>query len=165
MYSKNEIIKNKIVFRREDMIKEINRWKFKGYKIVFTNGCFDILHRGHAEYLNLAADLGDILIVGLNTDNSVRRLKGDSRPLNDEYARAMVMASMYAVSKVVLFDEDTPFELIKLIMPDILVKGADYKEANIIGADIVKNNGGEIKTIEFVDGYSTTRLIDKIKNE
>lgn len=131
--------------------------------IVFTNGCFDILHRGHVEYLAAAASLGDILFLGLNTDASVRKLKGPNRPVNDEQARAVVLASLQAIGAVMLFDEDTPYELIKKVQPDVLVKGADYNPEDIVGYDIVKAKGGKITTIEFVEGFSTTRIIEKMK--
>jgi rfaE bifunctional protein nucleotidyltransferase chain/domain len=130
--------------------------------VVFTNGCFDIVHRGHAEYLAKAAELGDILVVGLNSDASTRRLKGASRPLQDETSRAIVLASLQAVSCVTLFDEDTPYELIKLVQPDVLVKGADYKPENIVGYDIVTARGGRVETIAFVSGYSTSNVIAKM---
>lgn len=131
-------------------------------KVVFTNGCFDIVHRGHVEYLAKAAELGDLLVVGLNTDASTRRLKGASRPLQDEASRAMVLASLQAVSLVVLFDEDTPYELIKLVQPDILVKGADYRPEDIVGYDIVVARGGRVETIPFVDGYSTSSVVARM---
>jgi D-glycero-beta-D-manno-heptose 1-phosphate adenylyltransferase len=138
---------------------------FKNLKVVFTNGCFDIIHRGHVEYLAKAASLGDILIIGLNTDASVRKLKGPGRPINDEMARALVLAAMSFVDHVILFDEDTPYNLIKAVQPDVLVKGSDYKPENIVGYDIVKNKGGEIVTIDFVAGYSTTSTIEKMESK
>ena len=131
--------------------------------IVFTNGCFDILHRGHVEYLAAAAGLGDILFLGLNTDASVRKLKGPERPINDEEARALVLASLQAIGAVMLFDEDTPYELIKKVQPDVLVKGADYKPEDIVGYDIVTAKGGKVITIEFVEGFSTTKTIEKMR--
>jgi D-glycero-beta-D-manno-heptose 1-phosphate adenylyltransferase len=139
-------------------------WNFHSKKIVFTNGCFDILHQGHIDYLSKAADQGDVLIVGLNTDNSVAQLKGKGRPVQDENSRAMLLAALRFVDAVVLFDQDTPLELISLVQPDVLVKGSDYKAEDIVGHDVVKNNGGEIITIDFLDGYSTSALIEKIKN-
>lgn len=166
-----EIIQSKI-HTPETVTKLIAVSRFKESKIVFTNGCFDILHRGHIDYLSKAADLGNELIVGVNTDASVKRLgKADSRPLQDERSRAMIIASLHFVSVVILFDEDTPLNLIKLIQPQVLVKGADY-DANerdsknkkyIVGSDIVKGNGGEVRTIEFLEGYSTTTIEKKIK--
>ena len=134
-----------------------------GKKIVFSNGCFDILHRGHVEYLAKAASFGDVMIIGLNTDASVKRLKGPSRPLNDENARAFVLAGLEFVSAVVLFDEDTPYNLIKTVQPDILVKGSDYKPENIVGYDIVTAKGGKVVTVDLVEGFSTTGIINKMK--
>lgn len=163
--NKLEFLKKKIIKTLDvDFDRKLAYWRFKEDKIVFTNGCFDILHKGHIEYLAKAANLGDVLIVGLNSDESVRRLKGENRPVLDEESRAMALASIGFVDNVVIFDEDTPYELIKKIQPDVLVKGADYNEDDIVGADIVKAKGGEIKTIEFVDGYSTSKIIDKIKS-
>ena len=133
-------------------------------KVVFTNGCFDILHRGHIEYLTKAADLGDILILGLNTDNSVRKIKGNSRPVQDENSRALIIASLHFITNIVFFDEDTPLDLIKKIQPDILVKGADYKKEDIVGADVVLSKGGSIETIDFIEGCSTSNIIEKLKN-
>lgn len=137
-------------------------WRFQGKKIVFTNGCFDILHLGHIDYLAAASELGDLLIIGLNTDQSVSKIKGNNRPIQDEISRAFVLASLGFVDTVVFFGEDTPYNLIKTIQPDILVKGADYKPEDIVGYDIVKNKGGEIVTIEFLEGYSTTAIEKKI---
>lgn len=142
-----------------------NIWRMKGDRIVFTNGCFDILHRGHVEYLQEAAALGDRLVIGLNTDNSVRRLgKGDGRPYNDQESRAKVLAAMRLVDAVVLFDQDTPLELIQAIGPDVLVKGGDYTEDKIVGAEVVKARGGEVRSLKLVDGYSTTGLVDRIRD-
>ncbi len=138
-------------------------YNFKEKKIVFTNGCFDILHLGHVDYLSKAADLGDVLIVGLNTDSSVKKIKGNDRPLNNEEARATLLASLRFVTIVVLFDEETPYDLIRFISPDFLVKGSDYKPEKIIGYDVLKAKGGEVVTIDFLEGYSTTSLINKIK--
>lgn len=133
-----------------------------GQRVVFTNGCFDILHRGHAVYLAQARDLGDLLVVGLNTDASVRRLKGPERPLNNQNDRAFLLASLACVDYVILFDEDTPENLIHTVCPDVLVKGGDYTLDNIVGADFVRSRGGIVTTISFVDGYSTTNLINKM---
>lgn len=132
-------------------------------KIVFTNGCFDILHRGHITYLAKARQLGEILVVGLNNDDSVRRLKGPERPVNDEVARAQVLAALEIVDYVVLFEEDTPYNIIVKVKPDLLVKGGDYKIENIVGADFVQQRGGQVLTIPFVDGFSTTSIIDHLK--
>jgi len=138
-------------------------WRLKDEKIVFTNGCFDILHRGHVEYLAKAASLGDLLFVGINSDQSVRKLKGNDRPIQDEYSRALMTASLRFVTAVMLFDEDTPYQLIKRVQPDVLVKGGDYQEKDIVGADIVRNKGGEVETVDFTDGYSSSKIIEKIQ--
>lgn len=157
----------------EKLLPILNAARLKDNKIVFTNGCFDILHRGHTEYLAKARDLGGVLVIGLNTDDSVRRQnKSPERPINNEETRATILAALEFVDFVVLFNEDTPYELIKKIQPDILVKGADYdpNETNptskkyIVGSDIVRAKGGQIKTIELTEGYSTTGLIHKLKN-
>lgn len=139
----------------------IGQWRSSGETIVFTNGCFDIIHRGHVEYLAKAADLGTKLIVGLNSDDSVKRLKGPTRPVNDELARALVLSAFSFVSAVVLFADDTPYNLIKTVEPDILVKGGDYRIEDIVGFDIVTNRGGRVLTLPFVDGYSSTSTIKK----
>lgn len=154
---------NSKIADRVALSQAMARARFLGKKVVFTNGCFDLLHRGHVEYLAKAASLGDLLVVGLNTDASVQRLKGPSRPLQDEQTRALVLASLSFVGTVCLFDEDTPYELIKLVQPDVLVKGADYKPEDIVGYDIVKARGGEVVTIAFVAGHSTTGLIQKMQ--
>lgn len=138
-------------------------WKKADYKVVFTNGCFDIVHLGHIDYLEKAAALGNKLIVGLNTDNSVTQLKGTSRPINEEYARARMLAAFAFVDAVVLFADDTPLKLIEQITPDILVKGNDYSVDQIVGAKHVMANGGEVKTVDLVAGFSTSNLIDKIQ--
>lgn len=150
------------IYSIERLQDDIKYWNINNKKIVFTNGCFDILHRGHIEYLYKSKELGDILIVGLNTDNSVKRLKGSDRPINDEKSRLIVLASLFFVDAVVLFDEDTPLNLIKIVNPDILVKGGDYKIEEIIGYDFVKYNGGDVITIDLVDGFSTTNIIRKL---
>ena len=141
--------------------KKLNLWREEGKSIVFSNGCFDILHRGHVEYLSKAADLGDKLIIGLNTDDSVKRLKGPSRPVNDEKARAILLAALEFVDAVVFFEEDTPYNLIRRVQPDVLVKGKDYKAEDIVGYDIVTAKGGKVETIELVDGFSTTKILEK----
>lgn len=156
-------IEKKIAYTAKEAENTLSLWRFKDDKIVFTNGCFDILHRGHIEYLAKAASLGTKLVIGLNTDASVKRLKGDSRPINDENARALLLASLVFVDKVILFDTDTPRDLIDFVQPDVLVKGGDYKPEEIAGYDIVKAKGGEIVTLDFVEGYSTTSLIEKMK--
>jgi D-beta-D-heptose 7-phosphate kinase/D-beta-D-heptose 1-phosphate adenosyltransferase len=131
-------------------------------KIVFTNGCFDLIHCGHIEYLKKAKSLGDVLIVGLNSDNSVQHIKGKNRPINCEDDRAEILNCLKPVDYVVIFEEDTPFNLIKIIMPDILVKGGDWKIKDIVGSDVVLANGGEVKSIKFVPGKSTTEIVKKI---
>lgn len=140
-----------------------NDFKRHGQKIVFTNGCFDVLHYGHVHYLLQAKALGDILVIGLNSDDSVRRLKGPTRPINGENERAFVLAALVCVDYVTLFEEDTPEELIKVVRPDVLVKGGDYTLDNIVGADFVTQNGGTVTTIPFVEGFSSTRIIEKLK--
>ena len=141
----------------------LDKWR-KTHTIVFTNGCFDILHLGHIDYLTKAAQLGTRLIVGLNSDKSVKELKGSGRPIQCEQSRASVLAALECVHAVVLFDETTPLNLIREIAPNTLVKGADYAIDEIVGGDIVINNGGTVKTIPFLQGYSTTNIIDKIQN-
>lgn len=160
--SKFEIICSKIL-SGDSLQKALNTWRFYEKKIVFTNGCFDLLHYGHVEYLSKAKDLGDVLIVGMNTDSSVKRLKGNHRPLQDESSRATILASLQFIDAVVLFDEETPYNLISLIRPNILVKGSDYKPEQIVGYDILKSYNGEVKTIDFVPGYSTSSIEEKIK--
>ena len=142
----------------------VNYWKGEGKKVVFTNGCFDLLHAGHITYLTEAASLGDILIIGLNSDDSVQRLKGPSRPVNNEITRSVILGSMSFIDAVVFFNEDTPLELIKKILPDVLVKGGDYKIEEIAGAKEVIENGGKVQVLSFLPGYSSTAIIEKIKN-
>lgn len=141
----------------------VKKWKAANQEVVFTNGCFDILHLGHIDYLEKARNLGDKLIVAINTDESVKRLKGALRPVNEELARLRMMAALDFVDAVIPFGDDTPERVIKMILPDILVKGKDYDISNIVGADTVMQNGGRVETIDMVDGYSTTGLIEKIK--
>jgi len=161
-----ENIKNKIQSSSE-LIETLKFWEQEKCKIVFTNGCFDIIHLGHIDYLAKAAAFGDKLIIGVNTDASVSRIKGPSRPINDQISRAMVLASFSFVSLVVFFDEPTPYELIDTVQPDVLVKGADYKIEEIVGYDIVKAKGGTVFTIDYLPGYSTSaielRILDKNK--
>lgn len=140
-------------------------WQSEGKKVVFTNGVFDLLHIGHITYLAKAAELGDKLIIGLNADSSVKRIKGESRPVNDQSSRAAILAALFFVDAIVVFEEDTPQHLISTLLPDILVKGADYAVENIVGAKEVIANGGEVKTINFVEGYSSTSIIEKIRNQ
>ena len=158
-----ERIESKIICQK-DLSNLILKWREENKKIVFTNGCFDLLHLGHVDYLAKAKDLGDRLIIGVNTDSSVKRLKGKNRPLQDENSRLHILAALHSVDAVVLFDDDTPYELIKKIEPDILVKGADYKIENIVGYDIVTSRGGSVQTIEFIEGYSTTNIEQRILN-
>jgi rfaE bifunctional protein nucleotidyltransferase chain/domain len=145
-----------------DLSRTLSRLRAKGARIVFTNGCFDILHPGHVKYLNKARSLGDILVVGLNSDASVRAIKGKSRPVNRLSDRALILASLSAVDYVVPFGESTPERLIKVIKPDILVKGGDWKVKDIVGGDFVVSRGGRVASIPFVKGYSTTSLIKKL---
>lgn len=137
----------------------------KHKKIVFTNGCFDILHLGHVEYLNEAKAQGDVLIIGLNSDASVRKLKGENRPINNENDRAKMLLNLKAVDCVQVFTEDTPLEIIKLINPNVLVKGGDWKIDQIVGSDYVLQSGGEVKSLMFKDGYSTTNLIKSVQGK
>lgn len=137
-------------------------WQEDQNLIVFSNGCFDILHQGHVAYLAKAAQLGHKLVIGLNTDASVRRLKGENRPINNQEARALLLAALSFVDMVIFFDEDTPYNLIKAIQPDVLVKGADYNPTEVVGYDIVKAKGGTVKTIELEEGFSTTNTIEAI---
>jgi D-glycero-beta-D-manno-heptose 1-phosphate adenylyltransferase len=154
-----DTIKSKI-YTWEHLRKQLAIWRFKGKSIVFSNGCFDVLHLGHVEYLAKARDLGDILIVGLNSDDSVHRIKGTHRPVNNEEARSITLAAFSFVDGVIVFGEDTPIDLIKLIQPDILVKGKDYEGKEIVGTDVVKSKGGRVVTIELTKGYSTTHTIE-----
>jgi rfaE bifunctional protein nucleotidyltransferase chain/domain len=149
----------------KDSLKNVLfQWNLDKQKIVFTNGCFDILHRGHVEYLCKARDLGDKLILGLNTDESVKRLgKSPERPINNQETRAIILAALECIDAIVLFNEDTPLELIQFVQPDILVKGSDYKPEDIVGYNIVKAKGGIVATVQLVDGFSTTKLIEKLK--
>ncbi|MDR0367901.1 MAG: D-glycero-beta-D-manno-heptose 1-phosphate adenylyltransferase [Bacteroidales bacterium] len=157
-------IQHKIIPAGEKLLS-LPLWKENNEQIVFTNGCFDIIHRGHADYLARAASLGSKLIVGLNTDASIRRIKGNSRPVSDEYSRAFVLAAFAFIDAVMLFEEDTPYCLIQSVQPDILVKGSDYREEDIVGYDIVKAKGGKIVTIDFVPGFSTSSIIEKIRGK
>lgn len=161
---KIKVIKEKIKDEVE-LKRSLARWNYLSQKIVFTNGCFDLLHLGHIDYLAKARDLGHRLVIGLNTDASVQRLKGKHRPIKDENSRAHILAALSFVDAVVLFDEDTPYDLIKIVQPDILVKGADYKAEDIVGYNIVKAKGGEVVTLEFLDGYSTSAIEKKIKDQ
>lgn len=166
-----EVLQSKI-YQAEPLLKLVATWRFKDQKVVFTNGCFDVIHRGHIDYLAKASDLGGKLVIALNSDASVKlQNKGVNRPLQDELSRAMILASLHFVDAVILFDEATPLSLIEFLKPDVLAKGADY-DANetdksskkyIVGSDVIKANGGEVKTIEFLEGFSTTAIENKIK--
>jgi len=154
-------IQNK-VHTRESLRDQIRLWQLHGERVVFTNGCFDLLHYGHLHYLADARDLGHRLVVALNSGASVRRLKGSTRPINDETTRAHLMAGLEVVDAVVFFDEDTPYELIQALQPDVLVKGGDWRPEQIVGADLVLARGGDVRSLPFVDGYSTTKIEQKI---
>lgn len=158
-----DIINSKIL-SQQDCSCFVKNLKKQNKKIVFTNGCFDVLHYGHISYLIDAKQLGDKLIVALNSDASVKRLKGENRPINNEYQRALNLAALLMVDAIVVFNEDTPEKIIKLISPDVLVKGGDYKIENIVGADFVMNNGGKVEIINFVNGFSSSEIIKKIQN-
>ncbi len=151
------------ILTREQAIQRAEQWRTEGQQIVFTNGCFDIVHLGHIDYLEKARNLGDRMILGLNTDASVSCIKGPLRPVVNEYARARLMAALEFVDAVVLFGEPTPLELIEDVQPDVLVKGDDYTVDTIVGADFVLGRGGRVETVALVPGYSTTKLIDRIK--
>lgn len=151
-----------MIINTNDIAVLRNKIKNEKKSIVFTNGCFDILHRGHAAYLNQAKSLGDKLIVGVNSDRSVRALKGESRPVNNESDRAFLIDNLKSVDYVIIFDEDTPYNLIREIQPDFLVKGGDWKEEDIVGWDIVKESGGKVLSLKFIENYSTTKTIKKL---
>ena len=154
---------NSKIFSFDDLKNQVNAWKQAGEEVVFTNGCFDIIHRGHIEVLAQTADLGDRLIIGLNSDSSIQKLKGEDRPIIEEQSRAILLASLEFVDAVVIFSEDTPINLISTLLPDVLAKGGDYEIEAIVGHEIVQNNGGEVILVPFVDGFSSTTIIDKIK--
>ena len=160
----SEVIKSKIFESAAEFLPRLNEWKLSAKKVVFTNGCFDLVHRGHIDSLAKAAALGDRLIVGLNSDVSVKLLKGKNRPLIDQKSRAILLASLIMVDAVVLFNEETPYELIKSIVPDVLVKGSEYQVEEISGFDVVLAAGGQVERIELTEGFSTSDLIQKIKD-
>ncbi len=145
-----------------ETLKEL---QLKGKKIVFTNGCFDVIHAGHIQYLQEAKKLGDFLVVGLNSDSSVRRLKGSKRPINNEKNRMILLKELRSVDFVIIFNEDTPYNVIKALKPDVLTKGGDWKVNDIVGADIVLAKGGDVVSLSFVKGLSSTMIIDKLKGE
>ncbi len=144
----------------EELLRKRAQWSIASSQVVFTNGCFDILHRGHIHVLQSARSFGDKLVVGLNSDASVKRLKGEERPFNNEKDRAVLLAALSCVDAVVLFEEDTPIQLIKSLLPEVLVKGGDYRIEDIVGAAEVKSNGGQIVVVPFLDGYSTTAVLE-----
>ena len=155
---------NSKIFSLDDLKNQVNAWKQAGEEVVFTNGCFDIIHRGHIEVLAQTADLGDRLIIGLNSDSSIQKLKGEDRPIIDEQARAIFLSALSFVDAVILFPEETPINLISMLLPDVLAKGGDYEIETIVGHKIIQNNGGKVILVPFVDGFSSTTIIDKIKN-
>jgi D-glycero-beta-D-manno-heptose 1-phosphate adenylyltransferase len=151
-----------VLIPKEKIVKLRNKFKVENKKVVFTNGVFDILHSGHVDYLAKSKSLGDILIVGLNSDSSVKKIKGDKRPIISETERAFILSNLKSVDYVTLFDEETPKELIKILIPDVLVKGADWQMDKIVGREIVEQKGGEVKTIDFVNEQSTSKIIKSI---
>ena len=151
------------IYTLSDLKIQTDKWKEKGDKIVFTNGCFDLVHRGHVEVLANTADLGDRLVIGLNSDISIQELKGKNRPIIEENSRAILLASLQFVDAIVLFSEETPEKLIETIIPNILSKGGDYKVTEIAGHKVVLENGGEVILVPFIDGFSTTNIVNKIK--
>ena len=163
--SKSLEILNSKILDKERLLVKLTDWKEENKKIVFTNGCFDLIHLGHIEVIARSADLGDILIIGMNTDNSIKRLKGKNRPIVEEISRAKQLAALEFVDAVVLFDQDTPIDLIKVINPNVITKGGDYNTDQVIGNDIVTQNDGEVVIIPLTQGYSTTSILEKIKDE
>ena len=155
-------IKSKI-YSLSDLKIQSDKWKENGEKIVFTNGCFDLVHRGHIEVLANTADLGDKLIIGLNSDSSIKELKGENRPIMDEISRSILLASLQFVDAIVFFSEETPYKLIETLIPDVLAKGGDYKVTEIAGNEVVSENGGEVILVPFIDGFSSTNIVEKIK--
>ena len=162
MWSKQ--INNKIFTSLNGLSSQLKIWRSEGDKIVFTNGCFDLIHLGHIDYLANAADLGNRLVIGVNTDLSVSRLKGENRPIIHEKTRLTKLAALAFVDAVILFDEETPLELIKCLSPDILAKGGDYTIETIVGSKEVRENKGSVKVIPFLEGHSSTQIIEKIRN-
>lgn len=160
---KSDTISGRIL-KREEVAAQAKRWRLKSKTIAFTNGVFDILHEGHIAVLAKAASFADVLVVGVNSDSSVKKLKGDSRPVNKESSRSLLLASLIMVDAVVIFDEETPLELIKIIKPDVLVKGGDYTIETIVGAKEVMANNGKVEIIPLEEGFSTTGIIEKIMN-
>ena len=153
------------IFHIEDLSQIIKEWRLNGDKIIFTNGCYDLIHLGHLEILARSADLGDKLIVGINSDMSIKKIKGDSRPIIEEDSRAKQLAAIEFIDAVILFNEDTPYDLISFINPDIITKGGDYKKNDVIGKELMNKKAGEVVIIPLTQGYSTTSILEKIKNE
>ena len=153
------------IFNIKDLSQIIKKWRLSGNKIIFTNGCFDLIHLGHLEILARSADLGDKLIVGINSDMSIKKIKGDSRPIIEEDSRAKQLAAIEFIDAVILFNEDTPFDLINILKPDVLTKGGDYKKNDIVGNELINKEQGEVVIIPLTQGYSTTSILEKIKNE
>ena len=153
------------IFNIKDLSQIINEWRLNGDKIVFTNGCFDLIHLGHLEILARSADLGDKLIVGLNSDMSIKKIKGSSRPIIEEDSRAKQLAAIEFIDAVILFNEDTPYDLINILKPDVLTKGGDYKKNDIVGNQLINKEQGDVVIIPLTQGYSTTSILEKIKNE
>ncbi|RMG92131.1 MAG: D-glycero-beta-D-manno-heptose 1-phosphate adenylyltransferase [Zetaproteobacteria bacterium] len=152
------------ILTREEAAERVKSWREQGLSIVFTNGCFDLLHPGHVEYLEKASKLGDRLVIGINDDASIRRIKGPTRPINPLCDRARMLAALRCVDLVVPFTEDTPLELIRVLMPDVLVKGGDYRPEEIVGSELVRRHGGQVIVMPFLRGYSSTALIERIRN-
>lgn len=153
---------SKFFYTREEIIEIRNKLKSENKKVVFTNGCFDLIHAGHVDYLVKAKSKGDVLILALNSDDSIRRIKGEKRPILKQDERAFILSNLSAVDFVTVFEEDTPFEIINALVPDVLIKGADWSIENIVGRDIVEKSGGEVRTIEFVNEQSTSKIINLI---
>ena len=153
------------IFNIKNLSQIINEWRLNGDKIVFTNGCFDLIHLGHLEILARSADLGDKLIVGINSDMSIKKIKGNSRPIIEEDSRAKQLAAIEFIDAVILFNEDTPYDLINILKPDVLTKGGDYKKNDIVGNQLINKEQGEVVIIPLTQGYSTTSILEKIKNE
>ena len=163
MKNTGDLVNNKIFTEIDLLVKKINSWRLLSNTIVFTNGCFDLMHAGHIHLLTSAKNLGDKLIVGVNSDNSVKKIKGPTRPINDEQMRLKLLASLFYVDAVILFNEETPYELIKAAEPDILVKGGDYIPEKIVGADMVLSRGGKVEIINYIEGLSSSATEQKIK--
>ncbi len=151
------------IYTIEQLLPKLHLWRFKEQKIVFTNGCFDLIHKGHLQMLAATADLGDKLIIGLNSDQSVKGLKGESRPVKEQQTRASILAAFHFVDAVVIFDTPTPYELIAAVLPDVLAKGGDYQKKDIVGASLVEQKGGEVVVIPYIQGFSTSRMIETMQ--